>query len=119
MADKLMNEFTPATDIEYIYAETADGSQVRIKKSDLIGTLFEDRGYYEGDVNHLLISGMYYTNGNTLNAIDSGLFIVFSSDQAVCQFSINVFNGILHFRSLTYNDNNWDIWTKWNTISFT
>ena len=26
MADKRMNQFTPATDMEYVYAELADGS---------------------------------------------------------------------------------------------
>jgi hypothetical protein len=36
MADKRMNQFTPATDMEYVYAEAADGSQVKIKKNDLI-----------------------------------------------------------------------------------
>ena len=36
MADQRMNEFAPATDIEYVYAEAADGSQVKIKKNDLI-----------------------------------------------------------------------------------
>lgn len=35
--DVPMNTFTPATDAEYIYAEAADGSQVKIKKSDLFG----------------------------------------------------------------------------------
>lgn len=36
MADKKMNEFTQATEVEYVYAEAADGSQVKIKKNDLI-----------------------------------------------------------------------------------
>lgn len=37
--DVPMNTFTPATDAEYIYAEAIDGSQVKIKKSDLIGLI--------------------------------------------------------------------------------
>ena len=37
--DILMNAFTPATDAEYIYAEAADGSQIKIKKSDLISLI--------------------------------------------------------------------------------
>ena len=36
MADQRMNEFAPATEVEYVYAEAADGSQVKIKKNDLI-----------------------------------------------------------------------------------
>lgn len=34
--DIAMNAFQIVTDAEYIYAETANGSQVKIKKSDLI-----------------------------------------------------------------------------------
>ena len=36
MADQRMNEFAPATEVEYVYADAADGSQVKIKKNDLI-----------------------------------------------------------------------------------
>lgn len=35
MADKKMNAFAPVADAEYVYAEAADGSQVKIKKDDL------------------------------------------------------------------------------------
>ena len=35
MTDKKMNEFAPATDSAYIYGETTNGSQVKIKKEDL------------------------------------------------------------------------------------
>ncbi len=37
--DVAMNTFTPATDAAYIYAEVADGTQVKIKKSDLFKTI--------------------------------------------------------------------------------
>ena len=36
MADIKMSDFTQATEIEYVYAEAADSSQVKIKKNDLI-----------------------------------------------------------------------------------
>lgn len=36
MADKRMNTFTQATEVEYVYAEDTNGSQVKIKKNDLI-----------------------------------------------------------------------------------
>ena len=36
MADIKMSDFTQTTEIEYVYAEAADGSQVKIKKNDLI-----------------------------------------------------------------------------------
>lgn len=34
--DIKMNSFAQATDAAYIYAEAANGSQVKIKKSDLV-----------------------------------------------------------------------------------
>lgn len=37
--DRRMNELIQAADAEFIYAESADGSQVKIKKSDLIELL--------------------------------------------------------------------------------
>lgn len=39
MADIKMNSFAQATDAAYIYAEAANGSQVKIKKSDLVELL--------------------------------------------------------------------------------
>ena len=53
MADKRMNQFTPATDMEYVYAELADGSQVKIKKSDLANILKD----YLGIINQTVILG--------------------------------------------------------------
>lgn len=39
MADKRMNQFTTATDGAYIYAEDADGSQVKLTKASLANVL--------------------------------------------------------------------------------
>lgn len=39
--DIAMNAFTSATDAEYIYAEATNGSQVKIKKSDLLNAMFQ------------------------------------------------------------------------------
>lgn len=48
-----MNAFTPATDGAYIYAEATNGSQVKIKKSDLASIL---KGYL-GIIERITISG--------------------------------------------------------------
>lgn len=45
MAEKRMNEFQQVVDAEYVYAEAADGSQVRIKKSDFMELLRAELGY--------------------------------------------------------------------------
>lgn len=39
MADVKMNQFTPATDAEYIYAEAANGTQVKISKGSLLSAM--------------------------------------------------------------------------------
>lgn len=58
--DIAMNEFQIVTDAEYIYAETANGSQVKIKKSDLLGALFQSRGEVPSKgYNYCSKSGVY------------------------------------------------------------
>lgn len=63
MEDKRMNEFTPATNAEFVYAEAEDGSQVKIKKSDLLNLLYR---YSIGGSTHQLpddlLPGFYYKN---------------------------------------------------------
>ena len=56
--DIAMNAFQIVTDAEYIYAETANGSQV--KKSDLLGALFQSRGEVPSKgYNYCSKSGVY------------------------------------------------------------
>lgn len=43
MADIQMNQLATASDANYIYAETADGSQVRIAKADLYNALIASK----------------------------------------------------------------------------
>lgn len=58
--DIAMNAFQIVTDSEYIYAETANGSQVKIKKSDLLGALFQSRGEVPSKgYNYCSKSGVY------------------------------------------------------------
>lgn len=58
--DIAMNAFQIVTDAEYIYAETANGSQVKIKKSGLLGALFQSRGEVPSKgYNYCSKSGVY------------------------------------------------------------
>lgn len=113
--DVPMNTFTPATDAAYIYAEAADGSQVKIKKSNLLGLTFLDRGIFEGDLNELRTAGMYYVTGNTINKPEgySGLALVFKSSIGVVQIAYNIFNGASAKRVLLYNNGKLDTWSNW------
>ena len=124
MADLKMNAFPVTTDGAYIYAETADGSQVKIKKSDLFSALFQDRGVIpnESDLNKYL-QGMYYIypeNGTVLNGPSFTRFILvcFLSGSHVVQFAVNVHPGNYHFMYRT-SHNNGDTWNYWKSISFT
>lgn len=80
MADKQMNQFTTATDGAYIYAEAADGSQIKISKLDIISLI---RNYTLRGFNNAIDSvpvtdcdslggynndGEYYISKDTLNA---------------------------------------------------
>lgn len=63
MTDKRMNEFQQVTDAEFVYAEDANGSQVKIRKSDLLNLLY--RYSLGGSINQLpddLLPGLYYKN---------------------------------------------------------
>lgn len=113
--DMAMNTFPVVTDAAYIYAEAADGSQVKIKKSNLLGLTFLDRGIFEGDLNELRTAGMYYVTGNTINKPEgySGLALVFKSSIGVVQIAYNIFNGTSAKRVLLFNNGNLDTWSNW------
>ena len=68
MADKqdiAMNQFQMVTDAPYIYVELADGSQGKIKKSDLLSSVLSGNlNYPNGDINELKNNGIYYVGSN-------------------------------------------------------
>lgn len=47
--DIAMNQFQVVTDVEYIYGETANGSQGKIKMSDLFTRVFAYKGLLRED----------------------------------------------------------------------
>ena len=64
--DIAMNQFQVVTDAEYIYAEATNGSQVKIKKSDLLNAMFQ-KGSLAQNANDLVQTGIY-RGGNIENA---------------------------------------------------
>lgn len=113
--DIKMNRFQTVTDASYIYAEAANGSQVKIKKSDLLGELFQNRGTFEGDVNELRTAGTYYVTGNTKNIPSGyyGLMLVFRSGPGIVQIVYSVAGRPSMERVLLFNSGHWDIWSNW------
>ena len=113
--DIAMNAFQIVTDVAYIYGEKSDSSQGKIKKSDLLSEVFQNRGTFEGDVNELKTAGMYYITGNTENkpAGFYGLMLVFRSGAGIVQIAYSVYNGASKKRVLLSNGGNWDTWSNW------
>lgn len=125
MTEKLdvpMNTFTPATDAEYIYAEATDGSQVKIKKSDLISLLKNRFSYvdvynYSGDISNISKTGIYMifsgaTNTPTGSTVQgSVLFNMFWNIDTIKQMYFPYdYNGMY----IRYKRGN--AWTDWRKL---
>ena len=97
MADKKMNEFQQVADAEYVYVEAADGSQVKIKKSDLFSSIFQYRGLASSnDFNDNDISGSYQTGDFSRNAANNpgvgyGVLVCMDVGSYLLQFSFDMF----------------------------
>ena len=121
MADKQMNQFTTAKDGAYIYAEAADGIQVKISKADLIALIKPE------------MLGVY---GNIADANDvtgynkCGIYTVFKTAQNIPSITSN--SAILLMTSCTgyfvqeliepFTTNRWarsysTSWTPWEKIN--
>ena len=120
--DIAMNQFQVVTDVTYIYGETANGSQVKIKKSDLFTSVFAYKGLLRGDKDLNTISeyGIHYS-ANALNSPErvTGLLLHYLETDMASQILINSRTGELYTRSQVYNAGNWDNWTEWKSISLT
>ena len=57
--DIAMNAFQIVTDAEYIYAEATNGSQVKIRKSDLKLQMYKINTIKDGDLNNVVEAGEY------------------------------------------------------------
>ena len=73
MADKKMNQFTTAKDGAYIYAEAADGSQIKIAKADLVELIREAMPTVSSSRNGLVdkYSGFYHRGIITTQDFDT------------------------------------------------
>lgn len=126
--DIKMNSFAQATDAAYIYAEAANGSQVKIKKSDLLSSVLSGNlNYPNGDINELKNNGIYYVGSNP-TAKDVGITFlgVFAAPPSVMQIGYDSNYEeesaaiALKVRFvLRGNDASYSTWSKWRSISLT
>ena len=98
--DIKMSAFAPATDGAYIYAESADGSQVKIKKDDLMERSGLFRYYSKVKAGDTLV--LPYSSGliiiqNASNVFDKACAILFANNTGVVLNSnsnINFFSNV-------------------------
>ncbi len=118
--DIAMNQFQVVTDVAYIYGETANGRQGKIKKSDLFTRVFAYKGLLSSDkdLNTISENGIYYS-AFAMNSPEniSGLLLHYMENDMAFQILINSRTGELYTRSRVYNTGNWDKWTEWKSIT--
>lgn len=122
--DMPMNGFKIASDSQYVYVELADGSQGKIRKSDLFSILFQNRGNSSNPDNSIE-SGVYGMNtdgGITSNSpVGHGILLVFRTlsgsaggGSPIVQIAINYQCTSVKVRARWVND-----WSVWKTITLT
>lgn len=125
MADKqdiAMNQFQMVTDAPYIYVELADGSQGKIKKSDLLNAMFQ-KGTPVKDYNLNTEIGIYYINvsvngtiNGPSNSISYGiLFVLKGLNNYIVQIACSV-TGLLNVFIRTRTELTW---SEWKSITIT
>ena len=115
--DIAMNQFQVVTDVEYIYGETANGSQVKIKNSDLLNAMFQ-KGSLAQNANDLVQTGIY-RGGNIENAPsnDISAIIVFNASPYIIHFCLAMTTGRIYYRRSVNNGESWYSWLSINTTA--
>ena len=129
--DVRMNQFQEAEDASFIYAEAADGSQVKISKQSLasiIKTEMENRKLFpfmyfknitNNDCNACIGAGYYYLNSyeteiaNIPPIGNYGGLIVFPCNAYILQIAFDIYKDSLFVRNSHDRGNNW---RNWRTI---
>ena len=127
--DIKMNQFQVVTDAAYIYAEAANGSQVKIKKSNLVVLMKSELGFsylknnpFDAveDCNTLGAAsnnGLYlveeYTNNRPPNSDYRAILLVLSRSGYFFQEYIEITTGKRYYRYYTNN------WTEWKSANLT
>lgn len=120
--DIKMNQFQVVTDAPYIYVELADGSQGKIKKSDLLNAMFQ-KGTPVKDYNLNTEIGIYYINvsvngtiNGPSNSISYGiLFVLKGLNNYIVQIACSV-TGLLNVFIRTRTEL---AWSEWKSVNIT
>ena len=120
--DIAMNQFQIVSDAPYIYVELADGSQGKIKKSDLLNAMFQ-KGTPVKDYNLNTEIGIYYINvsvngtiNGPSNSISYGiLFVLKGLNNYIVQIACSV-TGLLNVFIRTRTEL---AWSEWKSVNIT
>ena len=116
-----MNQFPVVTDVAYIYAESSNGSQVKIKKSDLLSEMFQYRGDVSENYDNFIENGIYqiYYGSNVTNAPDGisfGFLLVFKTEFYLAQIALEVRPANMAVKLRT---NSGSAWSGWKSVTLT
>lgn len=135
--DIKMNSFAQATDAAYIYAESSNGSQVKIKKSDLVEViraampvatqdskgLMSNNGFFQGntienitDYNNSIGAGTYSHTVDIGNGNPTGILFVIHGKRYSSHVDIPTGNGKLGIKTIRPTG---ELLRDWRTIDFT
>lgn len=120
--DIAMNQFQIVSDAPYVYVELADGSQGKIKKSDLLNAMFQ-KGTPVKDYNLNTEIGIYYINvsvngtiNGPSNSISYGiLFVLKGLNNYIVQIACSV-TDLLNVFIRTRTEL---AWSDWKSITLT
>ena len=119
--DIKMNQFQVITDAAYIYGEAANGSQGKIRKSDLLSKMFQYRGEVSENYDNFIENGIYqiYYGSNVTNAPDGisfGFLLVFKTEFYLAQIALEVRPGNMAVKLRT---NSGSAWSGWKSVTLT
>ena len=113
--DIAMNEFPTVTDAAYIYAESSNGSQVKINKRDLQGVLAKSFVHAEYNVDELQ-AGEVYIQSVVNGPVKSWLYVktlAIDNYSGAVQIAVSIAEIKMWVRTRSNN-----IWSQWKAISF-
>lgn len=124
MAKKRMNEFQQVVDAEYVYAEAADGSQVKMEWNNIIKKiipkLLENKNFLPDNVSLDTIENAFgYAYGYNDNSGIWGPFISFGAEGYQAQLKFDYKGEGIKFRVKYKDEDNNPQYTLWREISFT
>ena len=124
MADKRMNEFQQVADAEYVYAEAADGSQIKMEWNNIIKKiipkLLENKNFLPDNASLDTIENAFgYANGYNDNSGIWGPFISFGAEGYQVQLKFDYKGEGIKFRVKYKDEDNNPQYTLWRAISFT